>query len=155
MGLISRDPGDVLAEDEGVNVVGAFIGLHRFQIHHVAHDGVVLGDAVGAENVASHPRGFESHPHVVSLGHGDVLMSHSACVLETAHVEREQLSFRDFGEHPDQFFLNELVARDGLIVELLSCLGISQSGVVAIHCGADRTPTDAVARLVEAHERDS
>ena len=26
------------AEDEGVNIVGAFIGIHRFKVDHVAHD---------------------------------------------------------------------------------------------------------------------
>jgi hypothetical protein len=39
----------VLAEDECVNVVGALIGLHGLQIHHVAHDGVVFRNSVCAD----------------------------------------------------------------------------------------------------------
>ena len=45
------------------------------------------------------------------------------------------------------------MAGDGLIVELLSRLRVLQGRVVAGHGRADRSPADAVARLVEAHER--
>jgi hypothetical protein len=41
-----------LADDQGVDVVGAFVGLYGFQVHHVAHEGVFVGYAVGAEDVA-------------------------------------------------------------------------------------------------------
>jgi hypothetical protein len=41
----------------------------------VAHDGVVVGDAVGAEDVAGHAGAFEGHPDVVALGHGDVFVA--------------------------------------------------------------------------------
>ena len=55
--------------------------------------------------------------------------------------------------HPDELFLDELVAGDGLAVELLAGLGVLERGVVAGHGRADGAPTDAVAGLVEAHER--
>jgi hypothetical protein len=45
------------------------------------------------------------------------------------------------------------VAGDGLVVELLSGLGVLQRGGVAIHGCADGSPADAVAGLVEAHQR--
>ena len=96
---------------------------------------------------------FESHPDVVALGHGDVLVADCAGVLQAADVEREQLGLGDFAGHPDQLFLDELVAGDGLVVELLADLGVLERGVVAGHGRADGAPTDAVAGLVEAHER--
>ena len=80
-------------------------------------------------------------------------MADRAGVLEAAHVEREQLGLGDFADHPDQLFLDELMAGDGLIVKLFPGLGVLQSGVVAGHGRADRSPADAVARLVEAHQR--
>ena len=80
-------------------------------------------------------------------------MADCAGVLQAAHVQREQLRLGNFAEHPDELFLDELMAGDGLVVELLSGLGVLQRGVVAGHGCADGSPTDAVARLVQAHQR--
>ena len=81
--LIGRDAGDALADDEGVHVVRALVGLDGLQIQHVAHDRIVIGDAVGSENVAGFASTLERHPDVVALGHGDVLVvepfSHLSC----------------------------------------------------------------------------
>ena len=60
--------GDVLADDEGVDVVGAFVGDYGFEVHHVAHDWVVFGDAVAAEDLTGDAGGFEGHPYVVAFG---------------------------------------------------------------------------------------
>jgi hypothetical protein len=68
-------------------------------------------------------------------------------------VQREQLRLGDLARHPHQFFLDQLVAGDGLPVELLAGFGVLQCRVVAGHGRADRAPADAVARLVQAHER--
>ena len=38
----------MLADDQRVDIVRAFAGDVRFQIHHGSHDWVVFGDAVGA-----------------------------------------------------------------------------------------------------------
>jgi hypothetical protein len=48
--------------DQGVGVVGAFAGLHGLQIGHVAKDGVLVGDAVAAEDVASHAGALQRQP---------------------------------------------------------------------------------------------
>jgi hypothetical protein len=86
-GSISRISRDVLAEDERVDVVRSFVGFYRFQIHHVAHDGVVLSDAVGAEDIASHTRAFERHPHVIPFGHRNMLMADGARIFQAADVQ--------------------------------------------------------------------
>src|ERR1700736_878001 len=66
------DAGDALADYELVDVVGAFIGEDAFEVVHVAHDRVIVDDAVGAKNVAGLSRGFERDGHVVHFEHGDV-----------------------------------------------------------------------------------
>src|ERR1700730_302054 len=53
-----RNAGDTLTDDQFVNVVGAFVGGYAFEIVHVAHDGVIVDDTVGAENVAGFSRGL-------------------------------------------------------------------------------------------------
>jgi hypothetical protein len=50
--LESVNPCNALADDQRVHVVRAFVSLHRLQVHHVTHDGIVVGNAVSAENVA-------------------------------------------------------------------------------------------------------
>ena len=45
-----RDSGDAFTDDEFVDVVRAFVGDYGFEVVHVAHDGVVVDDAVGAED---------------------------------------------------------------------------------------------------------
>src|SRR5262249_27058484 len=58
--LKSCDAGDFFADYEFVDVVGAFVGVDGFEIVHVAHDAVVVDDAVGAEDVAGFAGGVES-----------------------------------------------------------------------------------------------
>ena len=43
--LIRGDSSDALADHQGVDVVGAFVGFDRFEVAHVAHDGVFVDDA--------------------------------------------------------------------------------------------------------------
>src|ERR1035438_6540850 len=44
------NPRDALADDQRVYVVRALVGLHRLQVHHVPHDGVVVRHAIRTEN---------------------------------------------------------------------------------------------------------
>src|SRR5262245_20623974 len=48
------NPRDVLADDQGMDVVGAFVGFDRLQVGHVAEDGVFVRYAVAAEDIAAH-----------------------------------------------------------------------------------------------------
>src|SRR3954464_8951669 len=81
LGLKSVASGDMRADNERVNVVSAFVGLHRLQVHHVAHDGIVVADTVGAQDVARHAGTLQRHPYVVTLGHGDMLVPDAALVF--------------------------------------------------------------------------
>ena len=75
------------------------------------------------------------------------------CVLQAADVQGEQLRLADLGDHPGQLFLDQLMAGDRLVAKLLAQEGVLQRRVVAGHSCADGSPGDAVAGLVEAHER--
>jgi len=114
----------------------------------VAHDWVVFCNSICAEDVAGHAGGFEGHPDVVALGQGDDFVAQGACVFHPSGVEGEQLSLGDFADHPDEFFLDHLVAGDGFVAELLAHLGVLERGVVAGHRCADGSPADAIAGLV-------
>ena len=43
-------------ENERMHVVGAFVGIHRFEIYHVAHHLKLFRDAVGAVHIPRHTR---------------------------------------------------------------------------------------------------
>src|SRR5713226_10674986 len=44
--------GDLLTDHQTMDVVRAFVGVHRFQVVHVAHDAVIVHDAVGPQDFA-------------------------------------------------------------------------------------------------------
>src|SRR5215469_353255 len=67
-------------------------------------------------------------------------------------MQRKKLSFADFRDHPDQFLLDKLVRSDRFIAELLALLGVAKGGFVAGERCTDRSPSDAVASLVETGE---
>ena len=52
--LESRYPSDVLADDQGMDVVGTLVGFDRLQVGHVSEDRILVGDAVGAEDVSAY-----------------------------------------------------------------------------------------------------
>src|SRR5260370_2478300 len=124
------DPSNVFAQNQRVNIVCAFVSLDRFQVHHVAHDGIIVGDAVAAENIAGHTRALQRHPHIVALDHGDVLMTNPAGVFQPADLQGQKLRLGDLADHPDELLLDQLVRCNGLVTELLANLGLLQRRVI-------------------------
>jgi hypothetical protein len=51
--LVRCDSRHPFADHQLVNMLGAFVSLNRFQIAHVAHDGIFIHDAVGAQQIAA------------------------------------------------------------------------------------------------------
>ena len=143
---------DVAPDDQGVDVVGALVGVDGFQVQHVSDHRVLVDDPGGAENVARHPRGVERHLHVVHLRHRDLLGPHPPRVLEPSELQAQELGLGDLGDHPHELLLHELERRDGL-AELDALLRVLQGPVVAGHGGADGPPRDAVARLAQTRQR--
>ena len=72
-----------------MDVVRALVGVDGLQVHHVANDRVLVGDAVGAEDLPAGARRLQRLPDVVALRHGDVLVLHFSGVFEAADLQNE------------------------------------------------------------------
>src|SRR5579864_4508200 len=59
--LIGRHPSHPLTNHQRMDVIGALVRLHGFQVAEVAHDGVLVHDTVGPQQVARQPRAIERH----------------------------------------------------------------------------------------------
>src|SRR5512143_2919639 len=152
MSDICRNAGDVFTDDERVHFVGAFVRLDRFEIRRMPHHGILVEDAIRAEDLARHTGDFQGVVDVVALRHRHLLEPELSLVLQPAELEAEELRLRDFAQHVDKLLLRDLERGDRL-AELYARLGILKRRFVAGHRRADAAPGDAVARLVQAHER--
>src|SRR5512144_418344 len=47
--VVCRDPGHGFSDDEGVDVVGAFVGVDALDVGEVPEDRILVDDTVGAE----------------------------------------------------------------------------------------------------------
>ena len=133
------DASNALSDDELMNIVGAFVGGYAFEIIHVAHDRVIVDDAVGAENVAGFACGLKSDGDVVHFKHGDVRRIDLAIIFQPADVQREKLALHNLGNHPSEFFLDQLMTGDGLVGKLLAGLRVLQRGIITGH-GRSKCP---------------
>ncbi len=113
---------DRRAQNQRVNVVRSLVGFHRLKVRHVTEYRILIRNSVCTKNVACQAGALQSHPRIVSLGHGNVEVLDLILILQPAHLKRQQLSLADFGDHPDQLLLNQLMRRDGLVAELLAKL---------------------------------
>src|SRR5262249_34376512 len=73
--------GDVLADDEPVHVFRPLVRVHGLEVQHVADDGILVDDAVGAEDVARLAGDVERRADVVHLRLADMLGAHRALLL--------------------------------------------------------------------------
>src|SRR5258707_15279398 len=88
--------GDFFSDSEFVNVVGAFVSVNAFEVVHVAHDAVIVDDAVGAENVARFARGFKGDTNFVNFQHEVAGGAGLALVFQGPDGNRQQLPLDDF-----------------------------------------------------------
>src|SRR6478735_6090071 len=142
---------DVLAQDQGVDLVGALVGPDGFQVGGVPQRGMVQRDAVAAQNRARLPGNAQRLPHVVQLAERDLLRTQPAGVLEPAQVQGQERALLDLQDHVHQLFLRQLVPGQRL-AELQPLLGVGQRGLIGIPRGAHSSPRDPVPGLVEAGE---
>ncbi len=146
---VCGDAGDALSDDKGVDVVGAFIRFHSFEIAQMPHYRILVGDPVGAQQVAAEARAFESDRGVIPFEHGNMRGVEFARVFQASALQRKQLRFRDFGDHPGQLLLHELVACQRRLVELFAQHDVSAGGFLPIHRRSDDSPADPVPGLQE------
>ena len=84
-GLLKRlNARNIRARYEQMDIVRSFISNHRFEVHHVAHDGVLAGDAHAAVDLAGLAGHVQGHVHGVALGHADLGAGGLAFVFEHA-----------------------------------------------------------------------
>ncbi len=69
-----------------MDVVGALVGEDRLKIVHVAADGVLQRNAVGAEDRARFTRSFERLAHVVALRKGNLYRVQQSFILQPPKV---------------------------------------------------------------------
>src|SRR5215208_5102851 len=81
-----------LSHYEGVDVVGALVGVDALDVRHVLHHAVVEEDTVAPEDVAGEGRGASGLRDVVHLEHRDRRWVELAGVLEAADVDGEELA---------------------------------------------------------------
>ncbi len=135
-----------------MDVVGALVGVDRFQVHHVADDVVLVANPVAAVHVARLPGDLERLAAGIALHQRDHLRGLPAVVHQPAQLQRALQAERDLGLHVGQLLLDQLGLGERL-AELLAVEGVLPGGVPAELRRADRAPGDPVARLVEAAER--
>src|SRR5437016_858109 len=103
------DAGLRAAEDQGVDVVGALVGVDGLQVGQHAHDVEFVGDAVAAVHVARKPRDVERLAAIVALHQRDRGRRGAALLQEAAEPERAGKPERNLGLHVGKFFLDKLV----------------------------------------------
>ena len=77
------------ADRQSVNMIGALVRFDGFQIAEVAHDGIFVGDSVGAQQIAAEAGTVQRHRHVIALEHGNVRRFELAAVLQAAGLHGE------------------------------------------------------------------
>ena len=140
------------AEDEGVDVVGALVGVHGLQVLRVAHHVVLFLDPVPAVHVARHAGDVERLAAVVALDDGDHLRRQPPLVEQAADAQAALEAERDVGHHVGQLLLDQLGLGQRL-AELVSVEHVLPGPVEAVLGRPHRPPRDAVACAVEAAER--
>ena len=122
--------GDGAAKDQRMDVMRALIGVHRFQIHHVAHDVIFLGDAVAAMHVARFAGDVQRLATAVALYQRDVFRRAVARIKKSADPQAGLKADIDLGMHVGQLQLDQLVAGKRT-VELLAVEGVAARRVIA------------------------
>src|SRR3974390_1259731 len=103
------DPGLRTAENQGVDVVGAFVRVHGLQIRERAHYVVFLRDAVATVHIAGSARDVERLAAVVALHQRDRRWRGLALLQHAAEPPRAGKPERDLGLHVGELLLDQLI----------------------------------------------
>src|SRR3989441_5087824 len=144
--------GDGAPEDQGVDVVRAFVGVDHLEVDDMADHAELVRDAVAAEHVARGARDVERLAAGVALHDRGDLDRGGAFVLHAPEAQAALQAERDLGLHVGELLLDELV-RGERPAELLAVEHVLPRAMPAVFRCAERAPGDAVTRRVEAGER--
>src|SRR6266478_2468745 len=142
------EPGYGFAENQVLNLEGAFVGVERFRIGKEAGNVVVCDDAVTTQKF---PR---PRDRLAALGSGERLRERGMRVcqlafgLQLAHANQEALRCCNVGNHPGEEVLHHLEGSDRL-TELQAFLTILERVLVGAHRASSRLPPDHEARHLQ------
>src|SRR5262249_7355090 len=105
----SGDPSLRAPQNQGVDVVGAFIGVDRLEVHYMADHVICVGDAVAAVYVARGAGDVERLAAIVALQDRDHLRVVAAHVFEPPEPQAGMQTESDLGLHVDELFLDQLI----------------------------------------------
>lgn len=123
-----RNPGDGAPGHQGVDLIGALVGVDGLGVAEDLGHLVVHGDAVAAEDAPAQRHGLAHALGDEGLGHGGVFVAGGAGVLHLRQPDHHAHRGLRVGEHGDELFLNELETGDRL-AELVALHGIAAGGV--------------------------
>ena len=89
-------------------LVGALVGVDRFQVVHVADHRILEGDAVRPEHAACFPSHLQGRADVHHLAEAHLLSGQRSCISFSAEMHGQQRRLIDLHHHFDQFLLGEL-----------------------------------------------
>ena len=135
-----------------MHVVRALVGVDHLEVDHVADHAVFVRDAVAAQHVARHPRDVQRFAAGVAFHDRSDFDRRGAGVLHPAQLQTALQAERDLGLHVGQLLLDQLVGGQRP-AKLLAVQHILAGAVEAVLGSAQRAPSDAVARAVQAGER--
>ena len=135
-----------------MHVERAFVGINRFHIHEMPHDGVFAGDTIGTVEFTSKFSAFPGHPGIVAFQHGNLLRGHCTGIFIFSHLVSQKLTLGNFGEHPHQLFLYQLKGGNRFL-KLNAFPGIFKGGFIYSQCTSNGTPANSVACLAQTTER--
>jgi hypothetical protein len=75
------------AQNEGVHIVRAFVGVDGFQVDHVTNHVIFVVNTIATVHVASHARNIEGLAAAVAFDQADHLWDRFAFVHQTAHAQ--------------------------------------------------------------------
>src|SRR6266536_5072350 len=131
--------GDVAADDQRLERVGALVRVDRLDVGEVPGDVIVQHDPIPAEDVARLAEDGPGAPGAVHLGQRDHRHGDLALVHQLAEPQHHECHAGDVGQHRGQLLLDELEARER-VAELAPLLGIGKRRLVAGHRRAERLP---------------
>src|SRR6478609_1307966 len=137
------DTGDVPSDDEGLDGLGALVGVDGLNVRHVSDDVVVEQDSVAAQQIPGLGDHLTGAAGVVHLGDRGDGVGQCTLVLQPAQLPADQLHGADLGEHLHQPVLHDLEGDQGL-AELLALLAVGQGDLVGGDGVPERAPSDGV-----------
>src|SRR6478735_8720358 len=138
------DTGDIPSDDEGLDGLGALVGMQGLDVRQVPYHVVFEQNAIAAQKIPSFGDDLAGSAGVVHLGQRGDGVGESALLLQPGQLQAVQLHGAHLGEHPDQPLLDDLEP-DQRLAELGALPGVGQGDVVSGGGVPERAPGDGVA----------